>query len=102
MTYAIVEVSGKQFWIQQGNFYDINKVNAQPGQTVILNRVLLLNKEGEVKIGSPCISGIGIKAKVLKHLKSRKITVFKMKSKKNMKSKNGHRQDLTRLLIQEI
>nr|YP_009541638.1 ribosomal protein L21 [Synarthrophyton chejuense]AYR05647.1 ribosomal protein L21 [Synarthrophyton chejuense] len=102
MKYAVIEISGRQFWVEEGNFYDVNKVHAQPGETIILNKVLFLNKEGLIQFGSPCIDSFVIKAKVLKHLKSRKITVFKMKSKKNMKSKNGHRQDLTRLLIQEI
>nr|YP_010728863.1 ribosomal protein L21 [Lithothamnion corallioides]WEA77057.1 ribosomal protein L21 [Lithothamnion corallioides] len=102
MAYAIVEISGRQFWIQSGSFYDVNKIHAQPGETIILNKVLFLNREGNIIVGSPCINDATIKAKVLKHLKSRKIIVFKMKSKKNMKSKQGHRQDLTRLLIQEI
>nr|YP_010470997.1 ribosomal protein L21 [Synarthrophyton patena]UVF62826.1 ribosomal protein L21 [Synarthrophyton patena] len=102
MTYAIVEICGRQFWIKSGRFYDVNKIHVQPGQTILLNKVLLLSKEGDIKVGFPCILDVSIKAKVLKHLKSRKIIVFKMKSKKNMKSKNGHRQDLTRLLIQEI
>lgn len=102
MIYAIVEISGRQFWIRSGSFYDVNKIHAQPGQTIILNKVLFLNRDGSIMVGSPCIKEITIKAKVLKHLKSRKILVFKMKSKKNMKSKQGHRQYLTRLLIQEI
>nr|AYR05951.1 ribosomal protein L21 [Lithothamnion sp.] len=102
MTYAIVEISGRQFWVQSGSFYDVNKIHAQPGETIVLNKVLLLNREGSIVVGFPCIKDTTVKAKVLKHLKSRKIMVFKMKSKKNMKSKQGHRQDLTRLLIQEI
>lgn len=102
MTYAIVEISGRQFWVQSGSFYDVNKIHARPGETIVLNKVLFLSREGSIVIGFPCIKDVAIKAKVLRHLKSRKIVVFKMKSKKNMKSKQGHRQDLTRLLIQEI
>ena len=102
MTYAIVEIGGRQFWVQSGNFYDVNRIHAKPGKTIILNKVLFLNKKGNIFIGSPCIQNVSIKAKVLKHLKGRKITVFKMKPKKNMKSKQGHRQELTRVLIQEI
>lgn len=102
MTYAIIEISGRQFWVQSGNFYDVNKIHAQPGETVILNKVLLLNKSDNITLGFPCIDGVSVKAKVLKHLKGRKVTVFKMKSKKNVRSKQGHRQYLTRLLIQEI
>lgn len=102
MTYAIIEVGGRQLWIQPGSFYDVNKIHAKPGKTIVLNKVLLLNREGNIIVGSPCIQNVSIKAKVLKHLKSRKITVFKMKPKKNVKSKQGHRQELTRLLIQDI
>lgn len=102
MTYAIVQVGGKQFWVETGRFYDVNKISASPGETVLLNKVLFLNNNGKVYIGHPCIAEVSIKAKVLKHFKGKKVTVFKMKPKKNMKSKYGHRQDFTRLLIQGI
>lgn len=102
MTYAVIQIGGKQLWIQPGKFYDVNQLKAKPGQTILLNRVLFLNKDGNIKIGDPCLHQTYVKAKVLRHLKSRKITVFKMKPKKNMKLKRGYRQNLTRLLIQEI
>lgn len=102
MTYAIVEIGGKQIWVKVGRFYDVNKLKALPGETVSLNKVLLLKKDGEVVIGSPCIERCVVKARVLRHLKGKKKVVFKMKKKKNMRSKRGHRQYLTRLLIQEI
>ena len=102
MVYAVVEVSGKQLWVEAGKYYDVNKLNALPGETIFLNRVLLLKKEGHVVIGNPCVKHCTVAAKVLKHLKNKKITVFKMKSKKNMRSKRGYRQNLTRLLIEKI
>lgn len=102
MTYAIVEIGGKQMYVQPGKFYDVSKINAAPGETVVLNKILLLNKSGAVILGRPCLDSCSIKAKVLRHLKGKKITVFKMKSKKNMRSKAGFRQHLTRLLIQDI
>lgn len=102
MTYAIVEIGGKQIWVEVGQFYDVNKLHVSPGETVSLNKVLLLKKDSQVVIGNPCIQRCTIKAKVLRHLKSKKTVVFKMKHKKNMRSKRGHRQHLTRLLIQEI
>nr|YP_009296281.1 ribosomal protein L21 [Sebdenia flabellata]AOM65216.1 ribosomal protein L21 [Sebdenia flabellata] len=102
MIYAIIEASGKQIWVKPGEFYDINHINAEPGDIVKLNHVLLLNEENLVSIGNPYLSSIKIKAKILKHLLSKKITVFKMKSKKNTRSKKGHRQKLTRILVQEI
>ena len=102
MTYAIVEIGGRQVWIEVGQFYDVNKLHASPGETVSLNKVLFLKRNSEVFVGNPCIEDCTVKAKVLRHLKRRKTVVFKMKRKKNMRSKRGHRQDLTRLLIQEI
>ena len=102
MTYAIIQLGGRQFWIEPGKFYDVNQLDAIPGETLLLNRVLFVKKDNVIQIGKPCIENFVVKAKVLRHLKGRKITVLKMKSKKNMKSKRGHRQRLTRLLIQDI
>lgn len=102
MTYAIIEASGRQFWIQPGRFYDVNYIAGQPGDIIHLNRVLLFCKGEAVQIGHPCIDNLCVKTKILKHLKGRKVTIFKMKSKKNFRVKNGHRQNLTRLFIEEI
>lgn len=102
MTYVIIEAGGKQIWMKPGEFYDLNYINAEPGDIIKFNRILLLNQDGNISIGKPCLDATRIKAKVLKHLKSKKITVFKMKKKKNAKTKKGHRQKLTRILVQEI
>lgn len=102
MVYAIIELGGQQLWVESGKFYDVKKLDISPGQTVFLNRVLLLNKDSRFFIGDPCVQNYSVRAKVLKHLKSKKITVFKMKSKKNHRSKRGYRQDITRLLIEKI
>nr|YP_009293924.1 ribosomal protein L21 [Ahnfeltia plicata]AOM65612.1 ribosomal protein L21 [Ahnfeltia plicata]UAT97256.1 ribosomal protein L21 [Ahnfeltia plicata]UAT97461.1 ribosomal protein L21 [Ahnfeltia plicata] len=102
MTYAIIEASGRQLWVEPGRFYDINKISGEPGDIVRLKRILMLNRDDKVQIGHPCLANIIVEAKILKHLRGRKVTVFKMKPKKNTKSKQGHRQDLTRLLIQRI
>lgn len=102
MTYAVVEIGGKQIYVQPGKFYDVNKLQVSPGETVLLNKILLLRKKDNLILGYPCIHSHNIKAKVLRHLKGSKIVVLKMKSKKNMRSKKGFRQHLTRLLIQEI
>ena len=102
MIYAVVELGGKQLWVESGKFYDVNKLQASPGETLFLNKVLLLKKDDQVVIGNPCIKNCMIVARVLKHFKSKKITVFKMKPKKNMRSKRGYRQDVTRLLIERI
>nr|AOM64594.1 ribosomal protein L21 [Riquetophycus sp.] len=102
MVYAIIETSGKQIWIEPGKFYDVNYINGEPGDMVKLYRVLLFKNEEQITIGKPCINSIYVKAQILKHFKGKKITVFKMKSKKSSKVKQGHRQKLTRLLVKEI
>ena len=102
MTYAIIEASGRQFWVQPGRFYDFNYISGQPGDIIHLNRVLLCCKDEMIQIGHPCIENLYVKTKILKHLRGRKVTVFKMKSKKNVRVKNGYRQNLTRLFIEDI
>ena len=102
MTYAIIETSGKQLWIEKGKFYDVDYINGQPGDIINLNRVLLINKEDKITLGHPCITSFHIKAQILRHIKNNKIIVLKMKAKKNYKVKQGHRQKMTRLLIKDI
>jgi large subunit ribosomal protein L21 len=102
MKYAIIEVSGKQFWIEVGKYYDLNRITTNLGKEIILNRVLLLNNEGEVLIGKPYLNDVSVQAKVLEHLKGRKTIVYKMKPKKKTRKKQGHRQELTRILIERI
>nr|YP_009297823.1 ribosomal protein L21 [Kumanoa americana]AOM67557.1 ribosomal protein L21 [Kumanoa americana] len=102
MIYAIIEASGKQIWVQPGCFYDINKINAKPGERILLEKTLFINSKEKFILGHPYISNAYVTGKVLKHLRGRKITVFKMKPKKNIRQKNGHRQELSRILIQSI
>jgi len=102
MTYAIVEASGKQLLIEPGKFYDLNHIPGEPGDIISFNRVLFFANNQTVKIGVPCLKSTVIKAKILKHFKGRKVTVFKIKPKKNSRCKQGHRQKLTRLLVENI
>lgn len=102
MIYAIVDISGHQLLMEPGKFYDVNYISANPGDIINLNRVLFLSISEVFSIGMPCLDNVIIKAKILKHVQGRKLTVFKTKPKKNMRLKKGHRQKLTRLLVQEI
>lgn len=102
MTYAIIDIGGHQIWIEPGKFYDINYIYANPGDVISLNRVLFLSESNGFFVGMPCLDNITVKATVLKHIKGRKLTVFKTKPKKNVRLKKGHRQKLTRLLVQKI
>ena len=102
MKYAIVEISGRQFWVETGKYYNFNRIPTKLGQDIILNRVLLLNNEGEILVGKPYLEKVKIKGKVLEHLRGRKKLVYKMRPKKKTRKKQGHRQQLTRVLIEEI
>ena len=102
MKYAIVEISGRQFWIETGKYYDLNRIPTELGKEITLNRVLLVNNDGELLIGKPYLDTVKVKGKILEHLRGRKTIVYKMRPKKKTRKKQGHRQDLTRVLIEEI
>ena len=102
MKYAIVEISGRQFWIETGKYYDFNRISTELNKQITLNRVLLLNNEGDVFIGKPYLESVKIKGKILEHLRGKKTIVYKMRPKKKTRKKQGHRQELTRVLIEDI
>ena len=102
MKYAIVEISGRQFWVEKGKYYDLNRIPTELGNEITLNRVLLVNNEGEILIGKPYLKSVEVKGKILEHLRGRKTIVYKMRPKKKTRKKQGHQQDLTRVLIEDI
>ena len=102
MKYAIVEISGRQFWIEKGKYYDFNRISTELGKQITLNRVLLLNNENNLLIGHPYLESVTIKGKILEHLRGKKTIVYKMRPKKKTRKKQGHRQELTRVLIEDI
>ena len=102
MKYTFVEISGRQFWIETGNYYDLNRISTELGKEIILNRVLFVNNDGELLVGKPYLESVKVKGKILEHLRSRKTIIYKMRPKKKTRKKQGHCQDLTRVLIEEI
>ena len=102
MKYAIVEISGRQFWIETGKYYDLNRIPTELGKEITLNRVLLVNNDGELLIGKPYLDSVKVKGKILEHLRGKKTIVYKMRPKKKTRKKQGHRQELTRVLIEDI
>jgi len=102
MKYAIVEISGRQFWIESGKFYDFNRIPTELGKQITLNRILLLNDDGNVLIGQPYLESVKIKGKILEHFRGKKKIVYKMRPKKKTRKKQGHRQELTRVFIEDI
>lgn len=99
--YAIIETGGKQYRVQQGDVIFVEKLDLTPDAAVEF-QVLLLGKENGVTVGKPFVSGAKVKAKVVAQVKGEKIIVFKYKSKKNYRRKQGHRQPYTKLEITGI
>ena len=77
MKYAIVEISGRQFWVEKGKYYDLNRIPTELGKEITLNRILLLNDGNEILIGKPYLEGVIVKGKILEHLRDRKKIVYK-------------------------
>ena len=102
MKYAIVEISGKQFWIETGKYYDLNRIPTELGKKIILNRVLLFNNDGNCLVGKPYLKQVKIQGKILKHIRDSKRIIYKMRPKKKYRKKQGHRQELTRILIEKM
>ena len=95
--YAIVEISGKQFKVEKKQKLFVNRLEAAEGKKVSFENVLMVNDGSKLSVGSPKVSGAQVDAKVLKHLKSVKVIVFKKKRRKGYKVKNGHRQAITEI-----
>lgn len=99
--YAIIETGGKQYRVQEGDVIFVEKLDLSKDATAQFD-VLLLGKEDGVTVGKPVVSGAKVSAKVLGQVKGEKIIVFKYKSKKNYRRKQGHRQPYTKLEITGI
>lgn len=100
--YAIIDVAGQQFKVEKDNKVFVHRLEAGEGENIEFDQVLLIDNDSKVTVGSPVISGALVKAKVLEHLKGDKVIVFKKKRRKGYKKKNGHRQALTQIIIEDI
>ena len=102
MNYAIIEINGKQCWIEANKYYDFNRIPIKPFKPIILTKVLLAKKNEKLYVGKPYLKNVIVHATVLKQFRKKKIVVFKMKPKKNFRRKQGHRQLVSRVLINNI
>ena len=100
--YAIVEISGKQFKVEKKQKLFVNRLDVAEGKKISFDNVLMINDGSKSSVGTPNISGVQVDAKVLKHLKSDKVIVFKKKRRKGYKVRNGHRQAITEIEISDI
>ena len=100
--YAIVEIAGQQFKVAKDQKVYVHRLQEAEGSKVTFDNVMLIEDNGNVTIGAPAITGAGVTATVLGHLKGDKVIVFKKKRRKGYKKKNGHRQYLTEIQIDGI
>jgi large subunit ribosomal protein L21 len=101
-TYAIVEASGQQFWLQPNRYYDLDRLQASVDETVTLENVLLIKDASGTTLGQPYVKDASVSLKVMDHRRGPKVIVYKMRPKKKTRRKNGHRQELTRVMVESI
>lgn len=101
--YAVVEILGQQFKAEAGKRLFIHRMEeAERGSQVEFEKVLLLDKDGDVKVGAPVVEGAKVVAEVLSHVRGEKVIVFHKKRRKGYRKRNGHRQNFTEILVKEI
>lgn len=100
--YAIVQAGGKQYRVEENSVIEVNKINADEGDEVVLDNVLLLSTDEGVQVGTPHVTGAKVVGKVLRQFKGEKIDGFTYKPKKTVRRHYGHRQSLTEIKIEKI
>ena len=100
--YAIVSIAGQQFKVKENMPVFVHRLDANEGDAVTFNEVLLLDNDGKITVGSPTVSGASVSAKVISHQKGDKVIVFKKKRRKGYQKSNGHRQSFTKIQIESI
>jgi large subunit ribosomal protein L21 len=100
--YAIIDIAGKQFKVAKDQYIYAPKMDGEAGSAVSFENVLLLDNEGTIDIGAPTLKGIKVSGKILEHVKGNKVIVFKKKRRKGYQVKNGHRQQFTKVQIENI
>ncbi len=100
--YAIFETGGKQYRVQKGDVLDVERLSFVEESKVNFDSVLAIENDGDIEVGTPTIEGAVVTADLVKDFRGKKITVFKMKRRKGYRKKQGHRQELSRIMIQDI
>ena len=100
--YAVIKTGGKQHKVTEGEILKVEKLKASEGDPIDITDVLLIEKDGEVTLGSPFIEGAKVTAKILRHGKDDKVTIIKMKRRKDYRKKQGHRQNYSEIQIEQI
>lgn len=100
--FAVFKSGGKQFRAEPGSQLRIPTIQAEPGDSITFDEVLLTSDDGDVKVGAPTIDGATVTAEVLRHGRDKKVIVFKRKRRKGYRKKQGHRQGFTEIRVAEV
>jgi len=100
--YAVIKTGGKQHRVSEGELLTVEKLDGGKGDSVVFDDVLMVAKEGEIRVGTPVVEGAKVVGEIVALMKGPKIYVFKRKRRKGFHKKTGHRQQLTRMRIKEI
>ena len=100
--YAIVDIAGQQFKVEKDQKVFVHRLEAKEGAKVSFDQVLLVDNDGDVRVGAPTVTGVKISAKVIAHVRADKVLVFKKKRRKGYQKLSGHRQDMTEIQVQDI
>ena len=102
MNYAIIEAGGSQFRVEPGRFYDMSRRTTDDSNSYVIDKVLLISNDIKITIGHPFIEGATVEGIVTRERRGKKVIVYKMRPKKKTRKKRGHRQELSRLMINSI
>ena len=100
--YAVLETGSKQYRVSAGDRLEVERLEVEAGQPVTFDRVLLVNNDGKLSVGSPTVANATVVGNVVEHIRGEKKIAFKMKRRKGYHKTIGHRQELTVVKIQEI
>jgi large subunit ribosomal protein L21 len=100
--YAVIRTGGKQYRVEPGAILEVEKLDGNVGESVTLDDVLMIVDGEEVKIGQPVLDGANVTAKITGQYRGEKIQVFRYRPKKRIRVRRGHRQYLTRLVVESI
>ncbi len=100
--YAIVEIAGQQFKVEQNDEIFVHRLEGEPGTKVEFDQVLLLDQDGKISVGKPMVEGSKINGQILEHVRGDKVVVFKKKRRKGFQKETGHRQDFSKVRIEGI
>lgn len=100
--FAVIKTGGKQFTVKEGDVFNVEKLDAEAGKTYTFSDVLLVSDNDKITAGSPFIKGASVEAEVVAHGKADRVFIFKKKSRKDYRKRQGHRQQFTKVKVTKI